>query len=84
MVERVIPSRLSIDDLLTKEDLAFSSCLVVRLDGVEQQQVVAYDIEAGTVLRNKLALNGNVFKEGDEIARETVTGVVTVEFEEVA
>lgn len=56
--------------------------LRVFVDGVEQNQVVEYDCEAGTVLRNKLDENGKaqLNEACDEVLRETITGAVTVDW----
>lgn len=64
-------------------DYEIGARLLVRLDGIEQKQVVAYDCEAGTVLRNKLDEQGRAQvnpDKRDEVWRETMTGNVTVEW----
>lgn len=63
-------------------DWAVGGRLLIRVDGAEQKEVVEYDCEAGTVLRNKLDDDGNPqldAKRGD-ILREAVRGNVTVEW----
>lgn len=56
--------------------------LLIRLDGVEQKDVIEYDCEAGTVLRNKLDESGRAQPTPDKSAvwTETMTGNVTVEW----
>lgn len=56
--------------------------LRVFCDGVEMSEVVEYDCEAGTVLKNKLDINGvaELTEDRSEILRETVKGQVTVEW----
>lgn len=56
--------------------------LRIFVDGVEQEHVVEYDCEAGTLLKNKLDDNGRhrLNEKRDEIVRETLRGVVTVEW----
>lgn len=63
-------------------DYKIGARLLVRVDGVEQKEVVQYDCEAGTVLRNKLNADGKaqLAPDGKECWRETVTGKVTVEW----
>ncbi|TCP91878.1 hypothetical protein C8J42_103570 [Sphingomonas sp. PP-CE-1A-559] len=73
------PRALSVHD--ADYDPAVGESIVVRLDGVDQHgRVEAYDVDAGTVTRCKLDARGYTFAEDDEIARETVHGVVTAEF----
>lgn len=57
--------------------------LRVFVDAVEQKQVVEYDCQEGTVLRNKLDDQGNaqLNEAKDEVLRETLTGNVTVDWE---
>jgi hypothetical protein len=69
-----IPRKLSVSD-----NHPLAPRLRIQLDGVEQRYVIAYDIDAGIVERCKLDADGHVYAEGDEIVRETVSGVVTVE-----
>lgn len=63
-------------------DYEIGSRLRILLDGVEQRQAVEYDCEAGTVLRYVLSEDGHVQlnTKRDEALRETVHGVVTVEW----
>jgi hypothetical protein len=57
--------------------------LRIYCDGVLMSEVVEYDCEAGTVLKNKLDENGKaqLNAERSDILRETVKGQVTVEWE---
>lgn len=78
MADSVIPSRLSVYD----EDFDPSLIpLIVKLDGVEVEHVVAYDIEAGTVLHCPRDEQGGVKFDpvAEEIVTEILCGVVTVE-----
>lgn len=63
-------------------DPAIGNRLRVFVDGAEQKEVVEYDCEAGTVLRNKLDDQGNaqLNEAKDEVLRETITGNVTVDW----
>jgi len=56
--------------------------LRIRLNGVEQRQVIEYDCDAGLVVKDKLDEDGNIILNPtrDEIVRETLHGKVTVEF----
>jgi len=78
MSDVAIPTRYSVFDEDFDWDLGHR--LIISLDGVEQEQVVAYDIEAGTVTRNKLNEAGEVYVDPvlEEVAKETVHGTVTV------
>lgn len=78
MADVAIPTRYSVFDEDFDWDLGHR--LVISLDGIVQDQVVAYDIEAGTVLKNKLNEAGEVYLDPvlEEVAKETVHGTVTV------
>jgi hypothetical protein len=56
--------------------------LRIFCDGVLLNDVVEYDCDAGTVLRNKLGEDGQpvLNAKRDAIIRETMRGVVTVEW----
>lgn len=58
--------------------------LRISVDGVEQKEVVEYDCDAGTVLKNKLGADGRPMlnDERDDVLRETVRGLVTVEWKD--
>lgn len=77
------PRRASVDDIpagrLTWED---AQRLKVLLDGDEQEYVIAYDCDAGTVTRFVTGIGGKpVFdEERQDLIRETVTGAVTVQW----
>jgi hypothetical protein len=55
--------------------------IIIRVDGVEQINVIGYDIDAGAVLRYATGDDGLIRLNQDrtDALRETVTGVVTVE-----
>ena len=82
------PAKLSVDDLDKRDSpVTWEEAQRIRgmLDGVEQHQVVEYDCEAGTILRNKLDDEGRTQinpANRDEVWRETVTGNVTVEWKD--
>lgn len=56
--------------------------LAIYVDGAEQQHVIAYDCQAGTVLKNKTDADGRVILNDakDEVVRETVRGDVIVKW----
>lgn len=56
----------------------------IFLDGVEQRDVISYDCNAGTVERCKTNADGDIYVEPgtDDVAVETLKGVVTVEWKE--
>jgi hypothetical protein len=58
--------------------------LRICVDGIEQREVVEYDCDAGTVLKNKLGHDGRPMLNDarDAVARETVRGTVTVEWKD--
>jgi len=72
-----IPRRLSIQD--ADYDPTLGQRLVVKLDGVDQHgRVEAYDLDASTVTRAKRDASGRLVLEGDEVAMETVSGLLEV------
>lgn len=74
----IIPVRGSVFD--DDFDHELGRRLVISLDGAVQKQVVAYDIEAGSITRNKLNDAGEAYVDPvlEEVAKETVHGTVTV------
>ena len=50
----------------------------IYLDGIEQNNVVTVDDEAGTVLRYKVGDDGQLVVEGDELICELVMGRVEI------
>lgn len=78
MADRMIPTRVSVDD----EDFDPSLIpLIVKLNGVEIDKVVAYDMDAGTVRHCVTDERGNLVVDpvADEIVTVTTHGVVTVD-----
>lgn len=72
-----IPRKLAASDTIARDLLP----LKVYLDGEEVQYVVEYDMDDGTV-EHLIHIEGIGFvMNGDEIARTTQHGVVTVERE---
>lgn len=66
-------------------DPEIGSRLRIFLDGVEQREVIEYDCDAGTLLRNKLNAEGNVQidpTQPDQVWTEHLTGTVTVEWKD--
>jgi len=74
----VIPNQWSIDDRRLGLDVALR--LDIYLDGVKQDQVVAYDADAGLLRRNVLDDEGNpqLNAARDAVLRETVRGKVEI------
>lgn len=72
------PQRMSVHD--KDFDWAAGSIIDVLLDGIVQQEVIAYDCDAGTVTRNALDAEGKVqlTPDGHDILKETVAGTVEV------
>ena len=70
------PVRLSVDD--EDFDTELGRRCRVFLDGVEIDQVIAYDIDAGTVTRLRTDANGNIVAVLGEVLNDTLTGVVEV------
>jgi hypothetical protein len=86
MPELSIPRRLHIDQLKADDALAeFAARLRVFVDGVEQQRVTEYDMDAGTVTHlvanaeGQLQLN----KAADAVMTETINGVVTATLKDI-
>lgn len=74
-----LPVRLSVHDQDIDWHLAHR--LTIKVDGVEQAKVVAFDTEAGTVTRLMLNEADEIMvdQEAEEAMTETMTGTVTVE-----
>lgn len=74
----LIPTRYAIGDDDFDPELGLR--LIISLDGVVQDQVVAYDIEAGVVTKNKVDAQGEVVidREREEVVKVNVRGAVTV------
>lgn len=73
-----LPVRLDVNDPAFKAWQG--QPIAVTVDGVPQEQVTAYDTEAGTVTRHKLDAAGNAMidYEREEFVTEVVTGQVAV------
>lgn len=77
-----VPHALSVDP----SDPRYSAVLVrewlgrveVQVDGVEQRNVVTYDVPAGLVVRAELDPAGRLVLAGEQVALERVSGNVTV------
>lgn len=78
MTDSAVPIRSSASD--PDFDPDFGRRLVIKLDGVEQAKVVAYDLEAQTIERCVLDADGNIQlnEARDEVLLEVVTGKVEV------
>jgi hypothetical protein len=77
------PRRYSVDSY--NAPIFLGPRLRIFVDGIEQREVVSYDCDAGTVLRNKLDAEGRAQinpNEPDQVWRETVRGDVTVEWKD--
>lgn len=61
-------------------DPAIGSRLCIKVDGVEQHRVIAYDAEAGWVDRYETDLQGHIVvdRQGERASVERVSGRVTV------
>lgn len=53
-------------------------CVRVFLDGVEMREVIAYDMDAGTIERISRDAGGKLVMVGDDFATETLHGTVEV------
>lgn len=51
---------------------------VFDADGNEIENVVEVNAAEGWLIRCKVDENGNVYAEGDEVARERITGAFTI------
>lgn len=79
----IIPDQLSCDPTYPgyRDDWpVIGANLVITLNGVEQQMVIAYDKVAGWVIRCEQTPDGKIVLKGDEAALETVNGAVAVEY----
>lgn len=74
----IIPRALSVDE--AGYNWRLGPKLEIFVDGVKQDKVISYDIDAGVVVRHKLTDDGSyVLNETrDETVRETITGDVVV------
>lgn len=72
-----IPCRLSVRSADYGHDLGAS--LTIRVDGVEQRNVISYDVDAGVVRRYREVAGHYVFDPDTEDAvEEDIRGIVTV------
>lgn len=83
-----IPRALSTDEASPhyRPDVFFiGNRIDIMLDGEVCNEVTAYDMDAGIVVRAKLNADGDIFlnEAGDGVAEETLHGVVTVTVREV-
>jgi hypothetical protein len=53
----------------------------IYLDGLKQDHVIMADDERGEVLRFKTDDAGHVMRDGDDAARELLTGKVTIQLD---
>lgn len=56
----------------------------IFVDGVKQNEVVSFDVDAGWVRTNKIGEDGKPFIEGDELATEIKHGEVEIKMTEDA
>lgn len=70
------PRRLDVDDPTYEPTVG--PWVVIHLDGAEQSNALAYDIDAGTIRRMRCDDQGTPIVNGDEIETEVVHGTVTV------
>ncbi|EPR14204.1 hypothetical protein M527_29285 [Sphingobium indicum IP26] len=71
-----IPRRMSVDDETV--DWSIAPRLSISVDGVVQDQVISYDMDAGLVVKFAVDADGKAIVGDDELVREEVRGVVTV------
>lgn len=73
-----IPNQMALGERGFDHDLAMR--LDIYLDGVKQDQVVAYDVDAGAIRRNVLGADGRpqLNATRDAVLRETVRGKVEI------
>lgn len=74
-----LPIRMAVSDRDFDPEIGRS--LNIWVDGVLQDKVIAFDRDEGFVERYQLR-DGQMFAEGDEVAKETVTGEVVVSWRE--
>lgn len=75
-MRKAIPTRMSVHDL--DYDPEFARRLIITLDDVEQQQVLAYDIEDGKITRYATGTKGDLIVANDSLSTEDVHGNVVV------
>jgi hypothetical protein len=76
-----LPRKLDARDEAAKWFIA-NGKIIVCLDGIEQQHVQSYDIDAGEIVRCAKNERGEHFTiDGNIIATETVKGEVTVRYD---
>lgn len=78
----IIPRRLGVDDMLASSDLANALRFMgVYLDGVRQEAVLAYDLDAGFIERHAVDAAGHFIVDPalEELVVEKVFGTVTIE-----
>jgi len=75
-MRHAIPTRMSVHDLTF--DPEFARRLIISLDDVEQHQVIAYDVDSGTVTRYVTDAAGNPIAVAGELVTEDKHGDVVV------
>ncbi len=77
-IRDAIPTRYSVYDL--DFDAAFANRLAISVNDIHQPFVVAYDIDAGTVVRYVTDAAGHLFIDRDtkQVVTEEVRGEVVV------
>lgn len=76
-----LPRKLDARDDAAQPFLS-NGTIAVFLDGIEQQRVQSYDMDAGEIVRCMKNEKGEVFTiDGEIIATETVKGEVTVRYD---
>lgn len=82
-LREILPRALSVDreDQRWRDDaMAIARCLVVQVNGVEQSQVVTYDMDEGFILRAKTDATGALVTDRNrgEVVMERLTGAITL------
>lgn len=72
--------KLSVEDMTGPDPEKAGLCVraIITLDGQRVERCLVADEEEGYVVQHKLNAAGQVFLEGDEIATETLYGVVRI------
>lgn len=82
MTQWPIPTKLSCDPAYAgyrPDAIDIGWALSVRLDGVDQKMVVAYDLIEQCIVRVRQDEAGNFMRDGEDVALEKVRGLVEVD-----
>jgi hypothetical protein len=79
-----IPHKLSIDDVKNPDLAPFIPQVRIFLDGIEQTNVVRYDMDSGQVVRLAKDEQGKFKHDGVQVLTEVLRGKVTVSLKDKA